>query len=165
MSEFAGIASSLELFGISRYVSVPVCAIAVWLLVVKGTYRSVEKIFLVSCSIYVTYIISGILVKPDWEQAVVYSVKPVLMLEPSYISMLVAMVGTSIAPWMQFYLQAAVVEKGITAKEYVQSQSGSDFRLHPHGRSCVFHYRGLRRSDLGVTVRAISRMPRTQPWD
>jgi NRAMP (natural resistance-associated macrophage protein)-like metal ion transporter len=122
VSEFAGIASSLELFGISRYLSVPLCAIAVWYLVVKGTYRSVEKIFLVSCGIYVTYIISGILVKPDWKQAVVYSVKPVLMLEPSYISMLVAMVGTSIAPWMQFYLQAAVVEKGITAKEYVQSR-------------------------------------------
>src|SRR6185503_662533 len=122
VSEFAGIASSLELFGISRYLSVPVCAVAVWYLVVKGTYRSVERIFLVSCSIYVTYIISGILVKPDWKQAVVYSVKPVLMLEPSYIAMLVAMVGTSIAPWMQFYLQAAVVEKGITAKEYVQSR-------------------------------------------
>jgi len=122
VSEFAGIASSLELFGISRYFSVPVCAVAVWYLVVKGTYRSVEKIFLVSCSIYVTYIISGILVKPDWKQAVIYSVKPVLMLEPSYIAMLVAMVGTSIAPWMQFYLQAAVVEKGITAKEYVQSR-------------------------------------------
>ena len=122
VSEFAGIASSLELFGISRYLSVPVCAVAVWYLVVKGTYRSVEKIFLVSCSIYVTYIISGILVEPDWKQAVVYSVKPVLMLEPSYIAMLVAMVGTSIAPWMQFYLQAAVVEKGITAKEYVQSR-------------------------------------------
>jgi NRAMP (natural resistance-associated macrophage protein)-like metal ion transporter len=122
VSEFAGIASSLELFGISRYFSVPVCSVAVWFLVVKGTYRSVEKIFLVSCTIYVTYIISGILVKPDWKQAVIYSVRPVLMLEPSYISMLVAMVGTSIAPWMQFYLQAAVVEKGITAKEYVQSR-------------------------------------------
>ena len=122
VSEFAGIASSLELFGISRYLSVPVCAVAVWFLVVKGTYRSVEKIFLVSCTIYVTYIISGILVKPDWKQAVIYSVKPVLMLEPNYIAMLVGMVGTSIAPWMQFYLQAAVVEKGITAKEYKQSR-------------------------------------------
>jgi NRAMP (natural resistance-associated macrophage protein)-like metal ion transporter len=122
VSEFAGIASSLELFGISRYLSVPVCAFAVWYLVVKGTYRSVERIFLVSCTIYLTYIVSGILVEPDWKQALVYSVKPVLMFEPSYISMLVAMVGTSIAPWMQFYLQAAVVEKGITAKEYAQSR-------------------------------------------
>jgi Mn2+/Fe2+ NRAMP family transporter len=122
VSEFAGIASSLELFHISRYISVPVCAVAVWLLVVRGTYRSVEKIFLVSCTIYVTYIISGILVKPDWGQAMIYSVKPVLIFEPAYITMIVAMVGTSIAPWMQFYLQAAIVEKGITAKEYVQSR-------------------------------------------
>ncbi len=122
VSEFAGIASSLELFHISRYISVPVCAVAVWFLVFRGTYRSVEKIFLVSCTIYVTYIISGILVKPDWGQAMVYSVKPVLMFDPAYITMIVAMVGTSIAPWMQFYLQAAIVEKGITAKEYVQSR-------------------------------------------
>jgi Mn2+/Fe2+ NRAMP family transporter len=122
VSEFAGIASSLELFHISRYISVPVCAVAVWFLVVRGTYRSVEKIFLVSCTIYVTYIISGILVKPDWGQAMIYSVKPVLIFEPAYITMIVAMVGTSIAPWMQFYLQAAIVEKGITAKEYVQSR-------------------------------------------
>jgi Mn2+/Fe2+ NRAMP family transporter len=122
VSEFAGIASSLELFHISRYLSVPVCAVAVWFLVVRGTYRSVEKIFLVSCTIYVTYIISGILVKPDWGQAMIYSVKPVLIFEPAYITMIVAMVGTSIAPWMQFYLQAAIVEKGITAKEYVQSR-------------------------------------------
>jgi Mn2+/Fe2+ NRAMP family transporter len=122
VSEFAGIASSLELFHISRYISVPVCAVAVWYLVVRGTYRSVEKIFLVSCTIYVTYIISGILVKPDWGQAMIYSVKPVLIFEPAYITMIVAMVGTSIAPWMQFYLQAAIVEKGITAKEYAQSR-------------------------------------------
>ena len=122
VSEFAGIASSLELFHISRYLSVPVCAVGVWYLVVRGTYRSVEKIFLVSCTIYVTYIISGILVKPDWGQAMIYSVKPVLIFEPAYITMIVAMVGTSIAPWMQFYLQAAIVEKGITAKEYVQSR-------------------------------------------
>ena len=122
VSEFAGIASSLELFHISRLVSVPLCAVAVWFLVVRGTYRSVEKIFLVSCAIYVTYIISGILIKPDWGQAAVYSVRPVLMLDPGYITMLIAMVGTSIAPWMQFYLQAAVVEKGITEKEYSQSR-------------------------------------------
>jgi Mn2+/Fe2+ NRAMP family transporter len=122
VSEFAGIASSLELFHISRYISVPLCAVAVWVLVVRGSYLTVEKIFLVSCSIYITYIISGVLVKPDWGQAAIYSVKPVLMFDPGYISMIIAMVGTSIAPWMQFYLQAAVVEKGITAKEYAQSR-------------------------------------------
>ena len=122
VSEFAGIASSLELFHVSRYVSVPLCAAAVWLLVVKGNYASVEKVFLVACVLYVTYIISGVLIKPNWGEAMIYSVKPVLMFDPGYITMLIGMVGTSIAPWMQFYLQAAVVEKGITAKEYIQSR-------------------------------------------
>ncbi|HTP00620.1 MAG TPA: Nramp family divalent metal transporter [Anaerolineales bacterium] len=122
MSEFAGVASSLELFHISRYITVPLAAIAVWLLVVQGTYESVEKIFLFACVFYVTYVISGFLVKPDWKEAAIYSVRPVLMLEPSYIYMVIGMVGTTIAPWMQFYLQAAVVEKGITAKEYAESR-------------------------------------------
>src|SRR4249919_1125646 len=122
MSEFAGIASSLELFHISRYISVPLAALAVWFLVVKGNYQSVEKIFLFACVFYVTYVISGFLVKPDWKEAALYSVRPVLLLEPGYIYMLIGMVGTTIAPWMQFYLQAAVVEKGITAKEYAQSR-------------------------------------------
>jgi NRAMP (natural resistance-associated macrophage protein)-like metal ion transporter len=122
VSEFAGIASSLELFHVSRYISVPISAAAVWLLVVKGSYRNVEKVFLVACSIYVAYIISGILVKPDWKEAAVYSIRPVLMLDPGYITMIIGMVGTSISPWMQFYLQAAIVEKGITAKEYAQSR-------------------------------------------
>ncbi len=122
IAEFAGIASSLELFHISRYISVPICAVAVWLLVVRGNYRSVEKVFLVACVLYVTYIFSAFLLKPDWKEAAVYSVKPILMFDEGYITMLIAMVGTSIAPWMQFYLQSAIVEKGITAKEYVQSR-------------------------------------------
>src|SRR5438270_2314962 len=122
MSEFAGVASSLELFGISKYISVPLAAVAVWLLVVKGNYQSVEKIFLFACVFYITYIFSGFLVKPDWKEAAIYSVKPVLLLEPAYIYMLIGMVGTTIAPWMQFYLQAAVVEKGITAKDYLSSR-------------------------------------------
>jgi NRAMP (natural resistance-associated macrophage protein)-like metal ion transporter len=122
MAEFAGVASSLELFHVSRYVSVPLAAVAVWFLVVKGNYQSVEKIFLFACVLYVTYVISGFLVKPDWKEAAIYSVRPVLLLEPAYIYMLIGMVGTTIAPWMQFYLQAAVVEKGITAKEYAESR-------------------------------------------
>jgi NRAMP (natural resistance-associated macrophage protein)-like metal ion transporter len=122
VAEFAGIASSLELFHISRYISVPICAVAVWLLVVRGSHRFVEKVFLVACTLYVTYIVSAFLLKPDWRQAAVYSVRPILMFDTGYITMLIAMVGTSIAPWMQFYLQSAVVEKGITAKEYKQSR-------------------------------------------
>jgi NRAMP (natural resistance-associated macrophage protein)-like metal ion transporter len=122
MANFAGVASSLELFGISRYLTVPVAAAGVWLLVVRGTYDRVEKVFLAASSVYICYVISGFLVKPDWTQAAIYSVRPVLMLEPGYLTMLVGMVGTSVAPWMQFYLQAAVVEKGITAREYIESR-------------------------------------------
>src|SRR5215213_598790 len=76
MSEFAGIASSLQLFGISKYISVPLSAAAVWFLVVKGNYQSVEKIFLFACVLYITYVISGFLVKPDWKEAAIYSVRP-----------------------------------------------------------------------------------------
>ncbi len=122
MANFAGVASSLELFHISRYLSVPLSAIAVWFLVVKGTYHSVEKVFLVACSFYICYIISGILVEPNWTEAALYSLRPVMMLDPDYITIVVGLVGTSIAPWMQFYLQAAVVEKGVTAREYAESR-------------------------------------------
>ncbi len=122
MANFAGIASSLELFGISRYITVPIGALIVWLLVVKGTYASVERIFLFATLIYVCYIISGVLVKPDWKEAALYSVRPVLLFEPAYLTLLIGMVGTSVAPWMQFYLQAAIVEKGISAKEYAESR-------------------------------------------
>jgi NRAMP (natural resistance-associated macrophage protein)-like metal ion transporter len=122
MSEFAGVASSLELFHVSRYISVPLAAVGVWLLVVQGTYKSVEKIFLFASVLYVTYIISGFLVKPDWKEAAIYSVKPVMMLDSGYIYMLIGMVGTTIAPWMQFYLQSAVVEKGVSARDYAASR-------------------------------------------
>src|SRR6202165_2286844 len=122
VAEFAGIATCLQLFHISPYISVPLCAAAVWYLVVKGNYANVEKVFLLACCLYVTYIISGVLVKPDWKEAAIYCVRPILMFDSGYIYMLIGMVGTSIAPWMQFYLQAAVVEKGITAKEYIQSR-------------------------------------------
>ncbi len=122
MANFAGIASSLELFGISRYITVPLSSAAVWLLIVKGTYSRVEKIFLFATALYVCYIISGVMVKPDWKEAAIYSVRPVLMLDPGYITMLIGMVGTSVAPWMQFYLQAAVVEKGVSAKDYAGSR-------------------------------------------
>jgi NRAMP (natural resistance-associated macrophage protein)-like metal ion transporter len=122
MANFAGVASSLLLFGVPKIISVPIAAAVVWLLIVKASYERMEKIFLFACSLYVCYIVSGILVKPDWKEAAVYSVRPVLMLDPGYITMLIGMVGTSVAPWMQFYLQAAVVEKGITAKEYAESR-------------------------------------------
>jgi len=122
MANFAGVAGSLELFGVSRYISAPIGAALVWLLVVKGTYNSVEKIFLVASSFYVAYVIAAVMVQPDWEAALQATVTPVLDFEGAYLAMLVGLVGTSVAPWMQFYLQAAIVEKGIDAKQYKRSR-------------------------------------------
>jgi NRAMP (natural resistance-associated macrophage protein)-like metal ion transporter len=122
MADFSGIAGSLEILHVSKYISVPLGALVVWLLVVKGTYRGVEKIFLWACVVYIAYIISGFLVQPDWKTAMIDSVRPVIIFDSGYLNMLIGMVGTSIAPWMQFYLQAAVVEKGVTAREYRESR-------------------------------------------
>ena len=122
VAEFAGVATALDIFGVSKFVSVPIAAVLVWFLAVKGNYQSVEKIFLFACVIYVSYIAAGILVRPDWKEAAINSVRPQLMMDSGYITMLIAMVGTTIAPWMQFYLQAAVVEKGVTPKEYRESR-------------------------------------------
>ena len=122
MANFAGVASALELFHVSRYVSVPLAATFVWFLVVRGTYDSVEKIFLGACVTYIAYIIAAVLISPDWEASALASVRPVMMWNTTYITLLVGLVGTSVAPWMQFYLQAAVVEKGISVKDYVESR-------------------------------------------
>ena len=118
ISEFAGIAASMELFGISKYISVPVCATLVWLLIVKGSYKSVEKVFLVACLVYISYPVAAIMAGPDWGVVLKASVTPTLKSDSAFIMTLIGIVGTTIAPWMQFYQQSAVVEKGITAKEY-----------------------------------------------
>ncbi len=118
MAEFAGIAISLEIFNVSRWFSVPISAFLVWILIVKGNYKSVEKIFLFACLFYVAYIISGFLAKPDWNNVIHQSVSPTIDWNVAYLVMLVGLVGTTIAPWMQFYLQSSVVEKGVTAEEY-----------------------------------------------
>jgi Mn2+/Fe2+ NRAMP family transporter len=125
VAEFAGVASSLELFHLSRYIVVPLAAALVWLLVVKGTYRSVEKIFLLASGFYVCYIIAGLLAHPDWKAAVVGTVSrpPTAGIRNyGYLFMVIGLVGTTIAPWMQFYLQASIVEKGITARQYRASR-------------------------------------------
>jgi Mn2+/Fe2+ NRAMP family transporter len=122
MAEFAGVASSLELFGISKYIVVPLAAAAVWLLVVQGTYDTVEKIFLVASGFYVCYIVAGVLARPDWKAAAFSMVTSPetngIIHNYGYLYTLIGLVGTTIAPWMQFYLQASVVEKGVTAKQY-----------------------------------------------
>ena len=122
MANFAGVAGSLELFGVSRYISAPIGAVLVWFLVVKGTYDTVEKVFLVASSFYFAYVVAALMVQPDWEAALQATVTPVLDFDGAYLAVLVGLVGTSVAPWMQFYLQAAIVEKGIDAKQYKQSR-------------------------------------------
>ena len=118
MAEFAGIAVSLEIFHISKFISVPISAFFVWMLVVKGTYKSVEKIFLFACLFYVAYVISGFIAKPDWSDVLKQTVTPSFNWTLDYTVMLVGLVGTTIAPWMQFYLQSSIVEKGVTIEEY-----------------------------------------------
>jgi NRAMP (natural resistance-associated macrophage protein)-like metal ion transporter len=122
VSEFAGLASGMSLFHVSRFVSVPLGAILVWLLVVRGTQRIVEKVFLAACVFYVSYLISGFLPHPDWKSAAMGTIVPTMHLSTGQLYMIIGLVGTTIAPWMQFYLQAAVVEKGIKVENYVQSR-------------------------------------------
>jgi len=118
IAEFAGVAASMAIFGVAPHWSVPLAAVAVWLLVIKGSYKSVEKIFLWACLFYVAYIISGFMAEPDWGQVWGAMSRPRLDLDPAALTMVVGLVGTTIAPWMQFYLQASVVDKGLTAKDY-----------------------------------------------
>ena len=120
VSEFAGIAGSLEIFGLPRHYTVPVCGVIVWLVVVKGQYKSVEKVFLAASFFYITYIVAGVLAKPDWTGALIATVKPPARsdwAQSGYIYMVIGLVGTTIAPWMQFYLQSSIVEKGVTKRQ------------------------------------------------
>ena len=124
-SEFAGVASSFELFGVSKYVVVPLSALLVWGIVVHGTYSSVEKVFLSASAFYVCYIVSGVLAHPDWRAAALSTVtrpESTGFRNYGYLSMIIGLAGTTIAPWMQFYLQASIVEKGITVRQYATSR-------------------------------------------
>lgn len=125
VAEFAGIAGSLGLFGVSKYISVPICAVIVWLIVVKGQYKSVEKVFLGASFFYFSYIVAGVLAKPAWGEALVATVRiPSLQQfrQQDYLYMVIGVVGTTIAPWMQFYLQSSIVEKGVTRRQYNASK-------------------------------------------
>jgi len=121
MAEFAGVASSMELFRVSKYISVPIAAAVVWLIVVKGNYKSVEKVFLTASFFYIAYIIAGVLARPNWNAAAVSTLKPpteAAFRVPGYVYMVTGIIGATIAPWMQFYLQASVVEKGVSERDY-----------------------------------------------
>ncbi len=118
LSNFAGVAASMEIFGVSKYISVPAGALFVWWLVVKGTYKSVEKAFLIACVFYLSYIISGFMGKPDWNEIGSAFIAPSFSFNPGFLTMVIAIVGTTIAPWMQFYLQSSIVDKGLKTEDY-----------------------------------------------
>jgi NRAMP (natural resistance-associated macrophage protein)-like metal ion transporter len=121
-AEFAGWAASMELFGVNKYISVPVGALLVWLIVVKGSYRIFEKIFLVVCLVYFVYVPAAFMAKPDWSDIAVQTLRPSMRFDTGTIAMIISIVGTTIAPWMQFYLQSAIVEKGVRKEEYWASR-------------------------------------------
>ncbi|MDQ1470070.1 MAG: hypothetical protein QOJ99_1550 [Bryobacterales bacterium] len=117
-AEFAGLASGLGIFGVSKYISVPLGALLVWGVIVKGSYKPVERILLVLSLIYFTYPVSAFLAKPDWKLALTNTIIPQFNSDPNYLIMIVGLIGTTITPWMQFYLQASVVEKGVSKRDY-----------------------------------------------
>jgi len=118
VSEFAGVAASMEIFGVSKYISVPLVALGVWLLIVKGTYRSVERIFLVASGLYLAYVASGILARPPWSAILQQAITPSFHFEAGYVTLFITVIGTTIAPWMQFYQQSAIVDKGLKVTDY-----------------------------------------------
>ncbi len=121
-AEFAGWAASAELFGINKYIAVPLGAVFVWSIVVKGSYRSFEKIFLFVCAVYLVYIPAAFMAQPDWTGVMKETVKPTFQFNSSYLLMVIGVVGTTITPWMQFYLQSAIVEKGVKKEQYWASR-------------------------------------------
>ena len=122
MSEFAGVAASMQLFGVSKYISLPLAALFTWWLVLRWSYKVVERVFLAACLVYFSYIFSGYLAHPNWGVVAKELVIPSFSFDSSYLVILVGVIGTTIAPWMQFYIQSAVVEKGITVKDYTYTK-------------------------------------------
>jgi Mn2+/Fe2+ NRAMP family transporter len=118
VSEFAGVAASMEIFGVSKYISVPIAAVAVWFLIIKGSYKVVERVFLVASAIYLAYVASGLLAAPNWSEVGNALVSPSFHLDVGYVTIFVTIIGTTIAPWMQFYQQSSIVDKGLQAKDY-----------------------------------------------
>jgi NRAMP (natural resistance-associated macrophage protein)-like metal ion transporter len=118
VSEFAGLASGMGIFGVSKYIVVPIGAAIVWTLIVRGRYKPVERVLIIASLIYFAYPVSAFFAKPDWDLALKQTVLPTFSSSPTYLVMIVGLIGTTITPWMQFYLQAAVVEKGVDTRHY-----------------------------------------------
>ena len=117
-TEFAGVAGSMMIFGVSKYISVPLAAVGVWILVTKGNYKLAERVFLLFSVCLLSYVVAGLLAKPDWSQIGHALIQPEIGHDKAYLSMVLGIVGTTIAPWMQFYMQSAVIEKGTRVEDY-----------------------------------------------
>ncbi|MGI6105535.1 MAG: Nramp family divalent metal transporter [Raoultibacter sp.] len=122
VSEFAGIAAGMEMFGVPRYFSVPVAAIAIWLLISSGSYKRVEKVLLTLSLVFVSYVVAAFLAEPNWGEALTSTVVPHFVQSPNFVSLVIAMIGATIAPWMMFFAQSNVVEKGVTTKEMLSQK-------------------------------------------
>lgn len=122
ISEFAGIAASLEIFRVNKYLSIPIAAFLIWFMVLRGSYKAIERIFLGASVLYFTYVASGIMANPPWKEVASSLFVPYFSTKGSYFFMVIALIGTTIAPWMQFYIQSSLVEKGITVEEYPYSR-------------------------------------------
>ena len=122
VANLAGWAASMEILGLSKFVMVPLGAISIWILVTKGSYRSVEKILLFACLLYFGYVISGLMAKPEWGPVLKAAVVPQMQWDAEYIMLSIAIIGTTITPWMQFYLQSSIAEKGIKKEQYRASR-------------------------------------------
>lgn len=122
VANFAGWAASMEILGISKYIMVPIGAISIWILVTKGSYRSIERILLMACLIYFGYVVSGIIAKPEWDTVIKSTLVPQIKWDSQYIILSIAIIGTTITPWMQFYLQSSIAEKGIKKENYKASR-------------------------------------------
>lgn len=143
-SEFAGIASGMEMFGVSKYISVPVAALGVWLLVVGGSYKRVQRVFLGLSLVFLTYVVAAFLAQPNWGEALHDTVVPTFVGDVSFISLVIAMIGTTIAPWMMFFSQSNVVEKGLTPKDLFSQKADAVSGHHRRLRGGLVHHRDHR---------------------
>jgi NRAMP (natural resistance-associated macrophage protein)-like metal ion transporter len=123
VAEFAGVAAAMQIFGVSKYIAVPLAAILVWVLVLRGTHRQVEVIFFAACGFYLAYVFSALLARPDWLEAARHTAIPNLSFNSGYLVMLTGLIGTTIAPWQFFYLQAGFVEKKVAVRQYPQARA------------------------------------------
>jgi Mn2+/Fe2+ NRAMP family transporter len=123
VAEFAGVAAAMQIFHVSKYIAVPIAAVLVWVFVLRGTYRQVEVIFLAACVLYLSYLGSAIFAKPDWLEAARHTLLPSLHFDTGYLVMLTGLIGTTIAPWQFFYLQAGFVEKKVSVRQYPQARA------------------------------------------